>query len=331
MEEPVLRERLDAVRKRIGETRVREAWLLLAMGRLDAAVQAARTARREATGRTVPAAALRDLLRETAWVMCAAHIGQQRWPEAETAAEHVIELYGRDPGTVRLRELACWGRGTLGPLMTWQAVLDPARELAAFDPAAFARGHLAEHPGDDAGSGQEHDPGSSPVVPFYQSGRGRLPVDDDASRAELAAVTDERGGRAWAPHIHRAWLLIALRRYEDALEAVEAARQEYYGFREMPADRHFAEVLFEDGCEAEAVANIALERWEAAADAGLRGLADHSGSQRNGPFVRMAAVAAGTVTGDWDTWRVQLIVFDPVQYALHVLRRRPAFLGAPVD
>ncbi|GGT15502.1 hypothetical protein AB0E75_27455 [Streptomyces griseoviridis] len=329
MDDMALRERLDAVRGRIGELRIREAWLLLAMGRLEAAVEAAGEARREAAGPTVPAAALRDVLREAAWVTCAARIGQRQWTEAQMTAERLIDLCGRDPRTVRLRELACWGRGTLGPIATWQAVLDPAKELAAFDPAAFARDHLAEHPGDDTGPAVAHDEAAAPVVPFYQGDRGRLPVDEDALREELAAVTDETGERAWAPHIHRAWLLIALSRYEDALEEVEAARREYYGFLGMPAERHFAEALFEDGCEAEAVADMALERWDAAADAGLRGLADHGGSQRNDPLVRMIAVARGTVTGDWDTWRVQLTAFDPVQYALHVLRRRPAFLENP--
>lgn len=326
MDDIALREQVDAVRGRIGELRIREAWLLLAMGRLEPAVETAGAALSEAAGPTVPAAALRDVLREAAWVTCAAHIGQRQWVEAQMTAERLIELCGRDPRTVKLRELACWGRGTLGPIATWQTVLDPAKELAAFDPAAFARDHLARHPDEDAWSAPAHTGAAAPVVPFYRSDRGRLPVDENALRDELAAITDETGKSAWAPHVHRAWLLIALRRYEEALEAVEAARREYYGFLGMPAERHFAEALFEDGCEAEAVANMALERWDAAADAGLRGLADHSGSQRNDPLVRMVAVARGTVTEDWDTWRVQLTAFDPVQYALHVLRGRPAFL-----
>ncbi|MET9146015.1 MULTISPECIES: hypothetical protein [unclassified Streptomyces] len=47
--------------------------------------------------------------------------------------------------------------------------------------------------------------------------------------------------------------------------------------RGVCAERRCAEPLFEDGCEAERVADIALDRWEAAADAGLRGPADHLG------------------------------------------------------
>jgi hypothetical protein len=319
MEDQELRRELDAVRKRVGELRTREAWSLLAMGRFAAAVETAAAAGVEAAGRTVPFDALRDLLREATLVTCAALIAQRDHVAADVAADRYIGLFGRDPETVRLRELARWGRGTLGPIMAWQEVTDPEKELAAFDPAGYGRENLARLGTDpEAPAG----PAEEPVVPFYAGRRGRLPLDEDALRAELAAVTDETGERAWAPHVRRAWLLIALHRYEEALERVEAARREFYGFRGLPADRHFAEALFEDGCEAELVANIALERWDAAADAGMRGLADHSGEQRNLPLFRLVTVARGTVTPDWDTWRRQLTAFDPAQYALHRLRRK---------
>lgn len=321
MEDQELRRGLDAVRRRVGELRIREAWLLLAMGRFAAAAEAAEAARLEAAGRTVPLGALRGILREATLVTCAARIARREWVAADTAADRCIELLGRDPETVRLRELARWGRGTLGPVMVWQEVMDPEKELAAFDPVAYGRENLARlGSGPQAPAGPQ--PAEEPVEPFYARGRGRLPVDEDALRAELAAVTDRTGERAWAPHVHRAWLLIALRRYEEALEEVEAARRAFYGFRNLPADRHFAEALFEDGCEAELVADIALERWDDAADAGTRGLADHGGEQRNLPLVRIVTVARGTVGPDWDTWRRQLTAFDPTQYALHRLRRK---------
>ncbi|MEU1053318.1 hypothetical protein ABZ397_12280 [Streptomyces sp. NPDC005876] len=322
MEDQELRRGLDAVRKRVGELRLREAWFLLAMGRFAAAARAAEAARLEAAGRTVPLGALRDILREATLVTCAARIAQREWTAADTAADRYIDLFGRDAETVRLRELARWGRGTLGPVMVWQEVTDPEKELAAFDPAAYGREHLNRlGTGPEEAAGQE--PAEEPVAPFYAGGRGRLPVDEDALRAELAAVTDATGERAWAPHVHRAWLLIALRRYAEALEEVEAARREFYGFRGLPADRHFAEALFEEGCETELVADIALERWDDAADAGIRGLADHGGEQRNLPLVRLVTAARGTVGPDWDTWRRQLTAFDPTQYALHHLRRHP--------
>ncbi|MFL4901769.1 hypothetical protein ACJ6WF_00925 [Streptomyces sp. MMS24-I2-30] len=192
-DEQVLRRQLDAVKQQIGELKTGEAWLLLAMGRFDAAAETAEAARREAAGRTRLLSSLREVLREAALVTSAARIAQRAWVQAETAAEGYIDLFGRDPEIVRLLELARWGRGTLGPIESWREVSNPGKELAAFDPVACASGALARLDVDGRTSAAAQEPVGEPVVPFYHGSRGRLPVDEEALRTELAAVADETG------------------------------------------------------------------------------------------------------------------------------------------
>ncbi|MFH8221193.1 hypothetical protein ACH4C2_15720 [Streptomyces sp. NPDC018057] len=320
--EPELRLRLDGTKRRIAELTLDEAWLQVAAGRWEGAAASALQAWRQAARPTVPLRLLRDPLRESTLVTCTARLAQREWAKAETAARGTIDLFGADDETVLMLELAQWGRGTLVHLMARQIVSAPDGRPAAFDPAARARAALARRAA-TAGTVPEAEPGTAlpRAEPFYLRGLAPQVPDESALRAELAAVTDESAAHAWLPHLRRAWLLIALRRHAEALDAVEAARREYFGARGVSAERHFAEPLFEDGCEAELVANIALDRWEAAADAGLRGLADHLGEQRNLPLVRIVQTARSTVTPEWDTWRAQFLVFDPVGYALTVLDR----------
>lgn len=159
--------------------------------------------------------------------------------------------------------------------------------------------------------------------PFYQPG-GPLPRDERelgavlaSTRAAADGVAGRDAGRAWPLYVRAAWLLIALERYEEALDAVRAARREFYALHGVPPTPSLSEILFEEGCEPEAVARLALRDWGRAENAALRGLADHSGAQRNEPLLKLALVGGGASRPGWAYWQRQFALFDPVQYALH--------------
>ncbi|MFC8711445.1 hypothetical protein ACFUCQ_16235 [Streptomyces sp. NPDC057197] len=161
---------------------------------------------------------------------CAARLAQREWTKAETAARGTVDLFGADDETVLMLELAQQGRGPLVHRMARPVVSGPDGRPAALDPAARAREAFARRAA-TAGTVPVVDPETAlpQAEPFHLRGRAPLVPAESSLRAEPAAVTDESAARAWLPHLHRTWLLIALRRYAEALDAVEAARRGCFG------------------------------------------------------------------------------------------------------
>lgn len=332
MDEPLLRAELEAVRNalpgfRDGSGRrlhLRAAWLLIALGRYSEAARAAVEARQDCPGRT------HESVVDTRVAETAAHLARRQWHAAEDAILPAVRLYGDEGPTNYLLELALQGRGTLLPNRAEHWVKHPAEELAAFDPRSYALRWLSQMkpaalPPPPAPRPLPADT-RPPAKPFYQTGHA-LPHEQElhAALGPTLAAADRAGGRdpeqAWPLYVRMAWLLIALERHEEALEAVRAARREFYAFHGVPATPHLAEVLFESGCEAEAVAHLALRNWVLAEDAALRGLADHLGGQLNAPLLKLALVGRGADRPGLTRWQRQFELFDPIQYALHRLQR----------
>ncbi|MEY9212355.1 hypothetical protein NI17_006035 [Thermobifida halotolerans] len=142
----------------------------------------------------------------------------------------------------------------------------------------------------------------------------------EAVRATDVPASDPR--RTWEKHLKAAWLLIALRRYDDAVTEAEQA-QSAYQRAHLPG--RTTAVLW-SACAAGAVAHLAAGRWAAAEDSAREALRDFGEDQTNYYLLELALQAQGRLEPN-RIWKVsqdparELAAFDARRFALSRLDR----------
>lgn len=155
MEEAELEPELAAVRReaaalgdgspgRAWELHLRAAWLLIALHRPDEAPPAA--ARAQRSWARARGAAGTGHGGGVLWEACAAeavaHLAVGRPEAAEASARQALADFEEEESNAYLLELALQAQGRLHPERFRRVTQDPARELAEFDAARFARTRL---------------------------------------------------------------------------------------------------------------------------------------------------------------------------------------------
>lgn len=297
---------------------LRKTWILIALGRFNDAILCATLAREAARNDLVgnPRGPAEITVAETV-----AHLGAHHWAQAEKAILSHLSHYPDDGPAEYLYELALQGQGRLHSINPWMMDQDPAEELASFDArerAVRALRHLGPRTPPPA-------PAQPPAPKAYRPPPPPqpLPRDEPLLLATLTQVQQDAAAdhARWEPWVHAAWLLIALERYAEAVDAVDAARERFYSAIGVPATRSRAEPVFEAACHPEAVAFLALGEWGQVVYAADRGdLQSYGGWTEE--LTRMAMAGANPDGSGSRVYQDRLAAFDPVQYALRFLRHR---------
>jgi hypothetical protein len=146
-------------------------------------------------------------------------------------------------------------------------------------------------------------------------------MDDRVLARELEEVRGELGSphsgpcRAWGPHLRAAWLLIALRRNDEAVRAATDAQRAFHTALAATGRAYRGCVLWE-ACAAEAVAHLAAGRWAAAEGCTRSALRDF-GEEPANSFLHAVALRAQGRPGPGGTRHLPAgaAPFDAVAYA----------------
>ena len=142
-------------------------------------------------------------------------------------------------------------------------------------------------------------------------------MDQEELLGALAAA--QRNGQ----DLRRAWLLIALGRHPEAIDAAEQAQHQH---RSQPGLGKYGGMVLWQACAAQAVAHLAGGQWAEAQRASQRALLDFGEEVANYRLFELALHAQGQLNPDRflkivkDTDR-ELAEFDAAKYAQGMLRR----------
>src|SRR6266516_4218959 len=115
------------------------AWLLIALGRYDEAVDAAELAQQKYRSERGSQPYGGFVLWEACAAQAVAYLACERWADAEGASRYALQDFGEETANYRLYELALHAQGRLHPNRFLKMVEDPDRELAEFDAAKYAQ------------------------------------------------------------------------------------------------------------------------------------------------------------------------------------------------
>ncbi|RFU37664.1 hypothetical protein DZF91_31715 [Actinomadura logoneensis] len=120
---------------------LRAAWLLVADGRYDDAVEAAEAGNR-ARSAAMAASTGPGYGGAVSWEACEVEavtwLARGKWRRAEKAARRALQDFDEQVDNYRLLELALQAQGKLHPDRVWKESDDPARDLAEFDARRYA-------------------------------------------------------------------------------------------------------------------------------------------------------------------------------------------------
>jgi hypothetical protein len=119
---------------------IKEAWLLIALGRQEEGVTTARRAQQvwEVNRAKVHSPYGGSIFWQPWIVEAAVALAEGNWSRAEECTEMVLKDFSEEDSAYALLELALQAQGRLDPERYWSISRNPARKLANFDLRAYA-------------------------------------------------------------------------------------------------------------------------------------------------------------------------------------------------